>query len=287
MAENAFIVDTTTQNFASTVVEASHQVPVLVDFWASWCGPCQMLMPILTKLAADYDGAFVLAKVNIDEQQELASRFGVRSVPTVKLFRNGTVVDEFLGVIPEAQIKALLNRYIERESDRVAQHALQLIEAGKREEGLSMLRQALESDPDNERISLSWVETLLECGHLGEARQAFAELPHGVRTGEQGTRLGAVIEFAATASQSPAVDQLRARLPTDPDDSEARYALAAHCVVNAQYETALEELLELLSRDRSYGDDAARKGLLQVFELLGGRGELVSRYRSRMSAALH
>lgn len=287
MSDCTFIVDTTAQNFDITVVEASYRAPVLVDFWATWCGPCQMLMPILTKLAQEYDGAFVLAKVNIDEQQELASRFGVRSVPTVKLFYKGKVVDEFLGVVPETQIKTLLDQHIERESDRMAQNALALIDAGKTEDGLTELRKALDSDPSNDRIRLSWIQALLECGRLGEAQQAFAELPLNVRSDDRAARLGALMEFAAVASQTPSLEQARDRLTDDPDDSEARYALAAHCVINDDYETALEQLLELLRRDRPFGDDAARKALLRVFELLGGRGELVSKYRARMSATLH
>ncbi len=287
MADNTFVVDTTIQNFDTTVVEASHKTPVLVDFWAAWCGPCQMLMPTLTKLAEEYAGGFVLAKVNIDEQQELANRFGVRSVPTVKLVHKGDVVDEFLGVVPETQIKALLDRYIERESDRMTQHALALIDAGKTEQGLAELRTALDSDPGNDKIKLSWVQSLFACGRVGEARQALAELPLGLRNDDQATRLGALIEFAATVSETPSLEQVRARLTDNPDDSEARYALAAHCVVNSDYETALDELLELLRRDRAFGDDAARKGLLKVFDLLGGRGELVSKYRARMSATLH
>ncbi|HKK04304.1 MAG TPA: thioredoxin [Gammaproteobacteria bacterium] len=286
-AESAHSVDITRENFSADVIEASESVPVVVDFWAPWCGPCQTLMPLLMRLAEEYAGAFRLAKVNIDEQPELATQFGVRSVPTVKVIRLGEVVDEFLGALPEAQIRDVLDRYVERTSDKLAADALAQIERGEVEAGLSALAAAADSDPENYRTRLALAEAQTQAGDYDGAAATLRALPADVATKPTVVNLQARLDFATVARSAPPQETLEAAVEADPDNSEARYQLAARRVLGGDYEAAMDQLLEILRRDRAYGDDAGRKGLLKVFELLGGKGELVNRYRGRMSAALY
>lgn len=286
MANAPHIVDITAGNFESEVVNRSHQVPVVVDFWAAWCGPCKTLMPLLTQLADEYAGQFVLAKVNIDEQQELAMQFGVRSVPTVKVFRFGGPVDEFMGVQPEPQIRAIIDRYIERESDRHLAAALERYEQGDIEGGLNGVRAVLAAEPENRRAQLVMAELLVASGDYAEARQLVESLPADLRMADEVEQLMARLDLAEAADGAAPIEQLQQRLAANPGDSEARYQLAMQCLAGGAYEEALETFLELMRRDRAYGEDAGRKGMLKAFELLGDH-ELVGRYRRKMAQVLY
>lgn len=286
MDQSAYIYDVTEARFEADVIEASRSVPVLVDFWAPWCGPCQMLMPMLSKLAESYAGKFRLAKVNIDEQPGLATQYGVRSVPTVKLFRHGTVVDEFMGALPEGQLRGFVDRHIERESDRRLAEALTRLEADPGDEALDQVAAAAELDPDNHRVRLQAADTLLQAGRLDSAAALLGDLPIDVQTEPQAIALSARLEFANAARDAPSHEELSARIEQNPGDCAARYQLAARHLQAGDYEPAMEQLLEIVRRDRRWREDAGRKGLLKVFELLGNRGDLVHRYRGKMSAAL-
>jgi len=287
MGESAHSVDVTRETFPAQVIEASEAVPVVVDFWAPWCGPCQTLMPLLSQLAEAYAGAFRLAKINIDEQPELATQFGVRSVPTVKVVRRGEVVDEFLGALPESQIRAVLDRHVERASDQHAAAALAQIERGEVEAGLAALAAAADEDPDNHRVRLALAEAQTQAGRYEAAAATLKALPVDVAAEPAVAGLQARLDFASAAQGAPSIEALEAAIEANPDDCEARYRLSAHRVLRGEYEAAMDQLLEVMRRDRAWGEDAGRKGLLKVFELLGGQGELVQRYRSRLSAALY
>ena len=154
MAESPYIIDVTRENYAQ-VMKASFEVPVLIDFWASWCQPCQALMPVLAKLADEYQGKFVLGKLNTEEQQEIAAQFGIRSIPNVKLFRNGQPVDEFMGALPERAVREFLDRHIARESDVTVQEAREKLAAGDADAAIALLNQARAADPDNPRVVLA------------------------------------------------------------------------------------------------------------------------------------
>ncbi len=278
--------DTTFETFAADVLDASHEVPVLVDFWAEWCGPCKQLMPILTKLAEEYNGGFKLAKVNIDAQQQLAQQFRVRSVPTVKVVKDGQVVDEFLGAQPESQIRSLLDKYIVRESDKLMATALERYNNGDITAKQEMI-QIINSDPHNHNLRLLYVDILMREKEYDDARTILQSLPADVREQPEVAGLLGRLEFLNSASGGADEASLLASIDKDPGDCETRYQLSSYYITQARYQEALDQLLEIMKRDRQYGDDAGRKSMLKVFDMLGGRGELVSRYRQKMAAILY
>ncbi|MEW6646236.1 MAG: thioredoxin [Pseudomonadota bacterium] len=286
MSNSEYIIDVTAENFTA-VVERSMQVPVLVDFWAAWCQPCKALLPIVEKLAAEYQGRFLLAKVNIDEQQALANQFGVRSVPTVKLIRDGRIADEFSGALPESQVRAFLDKHMEQPADKYLNAVQQAWESGDAAQAEAILRQVMQAMPEEKRAPLMLAELLAIGGNTDEASQLLTSLPADVALSPQAEALRARLTFAAAATGAPDIDTLQQMLTANPKDSQARHQLAARLVLAGDIEGALEQLLELLRRDRTWGDDAGRKGMLQIFDLLGGQGDLVNRYRRLMFTAMH
>ena len=278
--------DTTFETFAADVLDASNEVPVLVDFWADWCGPCKQLMPVLTKLADEYNGSFKLAKVNIDEQQQLAQQFRVRSVPTVKVVKNGQVVDEFLGAQPESEIRNLLAKYIVRESDMLMAAALERYNNGEAAAKQDMV-QIVNSDPHNNNLRLLYVDVLMREKEYDDARAILQSLPPDIRQQPEVAGLLGRLEFLSSASDGADEASLLASIEKDPADCESRYQLSSFYITQGRYQDALEQLLEIMKHDRKYNDDAGRKGMIKVFDMLGGKGELVSRYRQKMAALLY
>ena len=285
MADSPFIVDVTRENYAQ-VMEASFQVPVLVDFWASWCQPCQVLMPVLAKLADEYQGKFLLGKLNTEEQQEIAAQFGIRSIPNVKLFRNGQPVDEFLGALPEKAVREFIDRHVGRESDATVQQAREQLAAGDAASAIALLNAAREADPDNPRATLALAEAQAATGDVAAAETTLDSLPVSERDKPEAAALRSRLFFESQLAEARAADELEARLEADPDDCEALYQLALRKVVGQDYDAAVELLLQLMKKDRGFGDDAGRNTLLKVFELLGDDPR-VSQYRRRMASLLH
>ena len=286
MTPSPHVFEVTTRDFDQRVLEASRHVPVLVDFWADWCAPCRTLMPVLSALAEEYQGRFLLAKVNTDTEQELAARYGVRSLPTVKLFYNGEAVDEFMGAQPEGVVRELLERYLPRASDELRLAAREHRERGDREEALRLLEKALADDPQNYRIHPELLDLQMELGRFADARALLSELPADKALDPPFTTARDRLEFAEAAGDADPAE-LERRVAADPGDLEARHQLAARAVLEGRYETALEHLLEVMRRDRGFKDDAGRRGMVAVFEMLGNQGALVSRYRGLMSSALY
>lgn len=287
MSDPIPVVEATSESFDRIIQEHSARVPVLVDFWAEWCAPCKMLMPVLDKLIRDYQGNVLLIKVNTDEQQELAAREGIRSLPTVRVYKNSSVVEELYGAQPEAVLREAIERHITRESDILRNQAEEALASGDLEGALGLLDQAAASDPHNHAVRLQRARVLLRLGRLEEARSVTDSLPPEVRDQTQALALGAELEFAEHLQRAPDIATLKSRLEQTPADSEARYQLGARLALEGDYEAALEEFLALMQRDREFGGDAARRALLGVFALLGDEGELVNRYRRRMFQALH
>ncbi len=287
MADSPFIFEGTPENFHSLVIEGSFERPVLVDFWADWCNPCQMLMPIVTKLAEDYQGGLHLVKVNSDQQQELAAQFAVRSLPTLKLFRNGEVVEDIMGAQSESALKEMLDKYIERESDQLVLQAQAMADQGQYEEARQLLIQANQEDPNNKRIPLDLARVYVLSGDHDNADEILKAIPMDQRETEEVKILQAQMQFARIVKDSPEPEELEVTLSNTPEDHQSRYLLSAWQALNGDYEAALGQLLEIMKRDRNWDDDAARKGMLSIFDLLGGQGDLVGRYRRQMFNLLH
>jgi putative thioredoxin len=287
MNHSSHVITVTAANFQSIVIEGSHERPVLVDFWADWCAPCRMLMPMLAKLAEQYGGRFLLAKVDTEAEPALAAQFGIRSLPTVQLFRHGQAVDQFMGALPEPQVREFLDRHIPRASDGLLQKAEVAMAGGDLAGARTLVDRARAEDPDNKRLPLIEVQLLATSGEIARALEAIDSLPLEFVNDPEVAALRGQLSFASAIESAPGEAELSARLDADPRDSESRYQLAAHRVLRGDYEGALAHLLELMKRDRAYGEDAGRKGMLAVFDLLGGGNDLVARYRAKMMNALY
>ncbi len=286
MSESLYILDITADNYQQSVIEQSFTTPVLVDFWAEWCQPCKTLMPLLAKLAEDYQGKFILAKINTEQQQELAAQFGIRSIPTVKLFKNGQPVDEFAGALPEAQIRQFLDQHIPRESDNTVMQAQQLLQQGDAGAALVMLTQAQTDDPSNHNISIAIAQTFAAMDDAASAVAVLDKLPEERQQQDDVMQLRSHLDFDLLSKDTPDQATLEQRLADDENDSEARFQLATQHISNGDYPQALELLLILMRKDRNYEDDAARKTMLRIFDLLG-EDPLVPRYRSKMMSLIY
>jgi putative thioredoxin len=281
------ITDVTNDTFDALVIKRSSTVPVLVDYWADWCGPCQMQMPVLKKLVDEYDGKFVLAKVNTDEQRELAKAHGIRSLPTMRFYKGGEMVEEILAAQSEATLRVLLDRYIERETDTIRARAKAAWQQGNHDEALSLLHEAHRVEPDNHQLTLDYVAFKMKQGQLDDAAELIATLPRNVRDEKDAQRLSALLEFARITRDAPPVSELEETVHNNPDDLESLYLLGALYVMNDRMENALQAFMQLLQHDRNFRDDAGRKGLLAVFDLLEDQEELVNRYRRKLFTLLH
>jgi len=287
MADSPNLVAVTAQNFQDVVIDGSYDRPVLVDFWAAWCAPCRALMPILAKLADEYGGRLLVAKLNTEEEQALAAQFGIRSLPTVQLFKEGRPVDQFMGALPEAQVREFLERHLPRQSDALLDRITDQLILGDLAGAQDALDQARAKDPGIPRLFLAEVQIKAISGDTQGAEELLNQVPADLVKDPEVLALRGQLHFANLAASAPPESALAARLAANPRDSEASYLLAARQAANGDLEGALDRLLALLKRDRAYGDDAARKTMIHIFDLLGGEGPLVSAYRAKMLSALY
>ncbi len=278
------VVEVDERTFGEEVLVRSQEVPVVVDFWAPWCGPCRTLGPTLERLANEADGAFVLAKINVDQNQRLAMNFQVQGIPAVKAFRDGKVVDEFTGALPENQIRAWLRGIAPAPADSLAEEAAKW-EANDPEQAIANYRRALELDPQHAASLFGLGRMLLETGDAPAGAEMLRAVPAGTPfyTRAQGL-LGMADFFAGADDTDPAT--LQSRVADNPNDLEARYRLAAALAQQEQYAEAMEQLIQIVMRNRAFHDDGARKALLALFETLGDEHPLVQEYRRKLANAL-
>lgn len=286
MADSPYVIEINENNYQQVVIDGSFEVPVLVDFWASWCQPCQILMPVLAKLADEYQGRFVVAKINTEEQQEIAAQFGIRSIPTVKLFIGGQPVDEFAGALPEAQIRAFLEQHLPRASDDTVAQAQEHLLAGEVERALALLDHAEADDPGNPRVGITRAQVQAAAGDLDAAAATLDALPADGQEHPEVSRLRGQLFFDRIAGANLTTGAAQAAVEADPDDLEARYRLAAVQAVEGDFAAAMENFLTVMQKDRKLADDGARQALLKLFDMLGD-DPIVARYRARMFNLLH
>ena len=279
-------VDVTNETFEHEVIEASKSTPVIVDFWAPWCGPCRVLKPILEKLAAEYNGKFKLVKVNSDENRETAAAYGIRSIPDVMAFKDGKPFSHFLGAVPESQVRAFIDALIPAPSEIERVRAAELLKAGDLAGAVEALRKSINLDPANDPARLDLAGLLIELNRLNEAGAVIAAVKPDIDFEERLATLRAALAFARTAG-SASDAEMKARLAADPADHDARFALAGLYAGTKQYREALEELLEIVRRDKDWKDGDARKQILAIFNLAENQPELVSVYRRKLASALN
>jgi putative thioredoxin len=281
----AHVFDATLPSFEQDVILKSKEVPVLVDFWAAWCGPCKTLGPILEKLAGEFAGGFLLAKVDVDKEQQLAGYFQVKSIPTVMLVKDGQIVDGFPGALPEGQLREFLKHH-GVEPKAVEEPAAE-IEAAPPDphEEVIRLRAAANAEPDKDELKLDLALALLGTGGVAEAERLLDALPAVLSTDERAIKAHARLGFAGLLKDAPPRGPLEAAIAADPGDLRARHLLGVRLLVEGEAEAALQQFLEMLRRDRSYQDQLPRKTLIDAFRVIDDL-DLVSAYRRKMASVL-
>ena len=279
--------DVSLAEFETQVLLPAQEVPVVVDFWAPWCEPCKVLKPLLEKLAEEYAGRFLLAKVNADENPELSQHFGVRSIPTVKVLFQGQLVDEFSGALPEGQIREFLDRFALPAvgGANLREEAAALVGEGKFEEALAKLVEASQATPEDQAIQLDAVEVLMQLGRNDEAKQLL-----GGEYAQEAERANALRARLALTEGAADTAEIEAKLAANPDDHAARLDLSRAYAAQGRFREAMEAILDVIVRDRFFDEGAPRKAMLQLFEALGGSeqyDDLVREFRRKMSAALN
>ena len=288
-AASPHVFDVTTATFERDVLQASLERPVLVDFWAEWCGPCRTLGPLLEKVVASFHGAVRLAKVDVDKEQQLAAMFGVRSIPTVVLLRDGQIADGFAGALPEGQLREFLLRHVEpleagADDEADADAAAAAIEETPTE-AIARLQQEIAADPQRSELKLDLAVALMQDGNAAAAEAELDALPANLAGDDRARRLRSQLELAAVLKEAPPVSALRARLERDPADLEARDLLGVRLIVGGDPAAGLDALLANLAADRDWNDGLAKKRLIAAFGVIDD-AELVGSYRRRMSSLL-
>ena len=292
MGNSGYTVDVGAGNFDAVVVAGSRTQPVVVDFWAPWCAPCRALAPVLEKLATEMAGRFVLAKLNTDEEPELAGRFGIRGIPDVRVFVDGEVVDGFTGALPERELRAFLERALPSPVAALVDAAQARREHGDADGALAILAEARAIDAGDEALLLEEAEALLAAGRADDAAATLAplEAPQRARLRplRDEPRLHALKARAALRGRSGAdVTMLAAAARQEPVDCAAKLAYADAVAAQGDYETALRELLQIVATDRKFGDDVGRTRMLTVFSALGGDSDLARRYRRELATVIN
>jgi putative thioredoxin len=287
---DGLIKDTTTQTFRKDVIEESRRQPVLVDFWAPWCGPCKQLTPVLEKAVRSARGAVKLVKMNIDEHPAVAGQMGIQSIPAVIAFVNGQPADGFMGALPESQVTAFLERLTRQEiggeEKELLKSADAALVAGDAAGAAELYSEILAGDPANVHALAGLARSYLETGSIEEAKQTLAQVPEAKRNDTAVAAARAALEVAEQAAHLGPVAELEQKVAANPLDHQARFDLAIALNANSRRQEALDQLLEIVRRDRKWNDDAARKQLVQFFEAWGPTDEHTVSGRRRLSSIL-
>jgi putative thioredoxin len=281
---NQWTIDVNEENFEAEVLERSTEVPVMVDFWAEWCGPCKVLGPVLEKLADEYAGEFILAKVNVDENQGLAGAFGIQGIPAVKLFKDGDLASEFTGALPEPMLREFLSKFLPTAADKQALEAQALEEEGKIAEAKALYQTILESDPNHAKALLGLGRLAMNEGDNATALEHLDKVPIVADERKEADRLIARLNLQAGGAANEAA--LREKVKAEPNNMAARFELAQALAGAEKYEEALNEFLTIVKTDREFQDDGARKAIIQIFEVLGPDDPLTDKYRSELAKVL-
>lgn len=286
MNATAHIVEIDESNAQQLLIEESMTRPVIVDFWADWCGPCKQLMPILEKLAEEYQGAFLLAKVNADEQQMLAQQLGVRSLPTVMVIKDGQPIDGFSGAQPESAVREMLDKHLPPPQAGALAEAEQLLADGDIPGALALYRSAWEESGQKLEMTLAYAAALVSANRLDEAETVL----QGVRLADQDAQyeqLMAQIELGREAARSPEVEALEAALTESPDDHATRVKLAVQLSQVSQYREALEHLLTVLRADKDFNNGEVRKVYLDTLATIGKGDPLAAEYQRKLFSLMY
>ena len=282
------IFDATQANFEAEVINASFDQPVLVDFWATWCGPCKTLGPLIEKIVGEYAGAIKLAKVDCDKEQQLAAMFGVRSIPTVVLVKEGQLVDGFTGALPEAQLREFLARHAQPgepadEDELVEDLAPRVAETP--EQVIARIQQEIATQPDRAELKLDLALAELRAGNAAAAQAELDSLPANLASDDRAKRLRGQLDLAHALKDAPPAAELQRRIEKDPADYAARDLLGLRLLLEGDAEAGLEQLLGVLKADRNWNDGQAKKHLVAAFNVLDD-ADLVGTYRRKMSSLL-
>jgi putative thioredoxin len=287
MAGSPYIFETGAADFEEKVVNTSARVPVLVDFWAGWCAPCRSLAPVLEKVAESFSGRLLVAKVDTDAEPELATRFGVRSLPTLLLFQDGAPRDQTMGAQPETAIVEFVRPFVKTAAVMLAEQGADALSRGHRDQARRLLEQAVATEPERPGPRFALAELLLADGDPEAAEAIMDPLTPVEKESSAGHAIRDRIRYARDLEGAPTRQRLERSVSEHPHDLEARYLLATRLLMDESLAEAAEQFLELMRRDRNFRDDAGRNGLLSVFNMLGEDSDLVADYRKRMAALLY
>lgn len=287
MTESPYIHNVNTQDFQSVVIDNSFKQPVLVDFWADWCEPCKVITPLLEKLVDEYAGKLILAKVDTEQEKELAAHFQIKSLPTMKLIVNGKIVAERTGALPEGEIRAFINPFITSESDKMMAAAMAAHDEGRFEDALELMNQALAKDPSNTDLKINIARTLFAQGDKDGSLALLDSLPEDDKNKQEAVKLRAEIKMTEQLEGLPDLNEIEKRLTENPGDCEALLNKSLHLTAQGDHDSAMECLLKIMRIDRQYDEDAGRRGLIELFDMLGGEHPSVQKYRRKMFTLLH